>query len=80
MAFIPVILLIICYSVWLIIAKIKKDLSILKTRAISSLVILLFFVHPNIVQFLFGLFNCYDVDGDMRLKNDLNIICGVKSH
>lgn len=61
MALLPFILFLICYAVWGVIAYKKKDFSTLKNRAISSLVILLFLVHPNIVQYMFGAFK-YVID------------------
>ena len=56
MALLPIILSIIVYSVWGIICCVKKDYSQLKTKAISSMVILLFLIHPNIVQTMFSHF------------------------
>ncbi|CDW90561.1 UNKNOWN [Stylonychia lemnae] len=76
----PIILLIICYAVWYVISLAQRQMALLRTKAISSLVILLFFVHPNIVQQMFDVFNCIDIDGETRLKNDLEIICYQDTH
>ena len=64
MALIPIIFFVVSYSVWAVISCKNKDYSVLKTRAIASVVILLFFVHPNLVQFMFDMFDCINVDGD----------------
>ena len=47
---------------------------------ISSIIILLFFVHPTIVQYSISDFNCVDIDGETRLKPDLNVECWVGEH
>ncbi len=80
MSLLPIIFFIVCYSVWSIISCRNRDPRLLKTRAISSVVILLFFIHPNIVQYMFDMFNCIDVDGDNRMKNDLEVICYDEGH
>ena len=47
----PIVLTILSFSVWWIISfKEANRGEILKTKAISTMVILLFFVHPNIVK------------------------------
>jgi len=49
-----------------------KDFS---SRFISTVIILLFLIHPTIVQVLFNVFDCQDVDGTDRVLNDLEVIC-----
>ncbi len=44
------------------------------------MVILLFFVHPNIVKQVFQTFYCLDIDGEDRLKYDLEIKCYKGAH
>eukprot|EP00347_Sterkiella_histriomuscorum_P008156 403346168 len=67
-------------SFWGIQAKRLKDIKIMKVKGISTLVILLFLVHPNIVQYVFKTFNCVTVDDDTRMKEDLSEICYQGSH
>ncbi len=69
----PIFLTFISFLVWWFISLKNHDKTLLKTKAISTIVILLFFVHPNIVNFVFNVFNCIDVDGESRVKNDLEI-------
>ena len=76
----PLVLVSICYLVWALILRKSHDKSMLLTRATSSVVILLFLVHPNIVKFVFNAFNCVDIDGDTRVKNDLEILCYKGEH
>ena len=49
MSLLPICLFLVCYMVWGIYSYKVKDYSNLKSRAISSVVILLFLFHPNIV-------------------------------
>lgn len=65
----PIILGICDYLVWIVICYVKgRDFSQLKSKTTSTLVVLLFLVHPNIVKSVFLSFNCLDVDGEQRLK------------
>jgi hypothetical protein len=58
-------------SVWYLILRREGELSqrkdVLYTRFISTLVILLFLVHPQITQYMINMFNCQNFDGDLRL-------------
>lgn len=56
MALLPIILTMLVFGVWGIIGRIKRDYSDLKTKGISSMVILLFLIHPNIVTTMFSTF------------------------
>ncbi len=76
----PFLLFAASYGVWSIISMKQNDKKILQTKAISTVVILLFLVHPNIVNFVFNVFNCISIDGEDRVKNDLEILCYEGSH
>ncbi|CDW82348.1 UNKNOWN [Stylonychia lemnae] len=76
----PLLLVVLCYIAWSLIYRKSQDKSILMTKATSSVVILLFLVHPNIVKYVFNAFNCIDIDGESRIKNDLEIVCYTKEH
>ena len=70
MAVLPVFISLITYTVWAAWGKIKKQDN-WKNKAISSTIILLFLIHPNLVQYMFGAFDCYNVDGEKRVRSDL---------
>eukprot|EP00350_Pseudokeronopsis_sp_OXSARD2_P000010 CAMPEP_0170550866 /NCGR_PEP_ID=MMETSP0211-20121228/8875_1 /TAXON_ID=311385 /ORGANISM="Pseudokeronopsis sp., Strain OXSARD2" /LENGTH=112 /DNA_ID=CAMNT_0010857657 /DNA_START=806 /DNA_END=1144 /DNA_ORIENTATION=+ len=36
---------------------------------------MLFLVHPDIVESMFSVFNCFNVDGDKRIYDNLDIVC-----
>jgi len=70
----PIVLTLLSFAVWLLISyKDTNRSEILKTKAISTVVILLFFVHPNIVKQVFQTFYCLEIDDEKRLKYDLEI-------
>eukprot|EP00347_Sterkiella_histriomuscorum_P024040 403332515 len=76
----PFILFLASFAVWYLISKIKKEKGVLRTKAISTLVILLFLVHPSLVSNYLKIFNCVDIDGESRNKDNLEIECNSKSH
>jgi hypothetical protein len=49
-------------------------------RFISTLIILLFLVHPMISQFMVNMFRCKDYDHDVRLLKELEVICWQHMH
>jgi len=53
---------------------------VVRGKAISTLVIALFLIHPNLTQFMFDVFNCYKIEEDRRMKSDLQIICYKDYH
>ena len=44
------------------------------------MIILLFLIHPTIVQVMFDAFDCQDVDGTDRVLNDLEVVCWQGGH
>jgi len=58
----------------------KKLYEQLYIKFISTLVILLFLVHPQITQYMIDMFNCQPYDGESRLENDLQIMCWEHKH
>ncbi|CDW87604.1 UNKNOWN [Stylonychia lemnae] len=76
----PFLLGYICFQFWLINNFIKKRICSVDRKFISSLVILLFLVHPIISQYSIFNFKCRDIDGQQRVYDDLEILCWDKSH
>ena len=71
MAVLPILILILCQIFWAMHHKFMKINQSPKNKIMSTVVILLFLVHPTIVQYMFSDFNCVDIDGDKRIQNDL---------
>eukprot|EP00347_Sterkiella_histriomuscorum_P017716 403348268 len=58
----------------------KKRVGKVGGKAMSTLVIVLFLIHPSIVQYMFFNFKCIDVDEDSRVQDDLEIVCWTSAH
>jgi hypothetical protein len=68
----PLILALIDFGVWYAVCTIKgRDYSQMKSKFTSTLVVLLFLIHPNIANIMFLSFNCLEVDGVFRLKENI---------
>ena len=79
-AALPVILLIVCFVFWFAYRYIRRLDAFPFGRTICSLVICSFLVHPNIVAYTFQDFRCVDIDGDMRVLDDMEIVCWSNAH
>ena len=49
-------------------------------RIISTIIVVLFLVHPTITTISFNAFNCQNIDGKSRLFDDLEILCYKGNH
>ncbi|CDW88933.1 UNKNOWN [Stylonychia lemnae] len=49
-------------------------------KIITTVIILLFFMHPTIVEFTVSNFNCYNIEEERRVKVDLTIKCWEGNH
>ncbi|CDW75877.1 UNKNOWN [Stylonychia lemnae] len=79
-ALLPFLLAIICSLIWNIYKKIMKNQVQIGGKIMSSLVILLFLVHPSLVTYSFNDFKCKDIDSQYRVQDDLEIICWSPEH
>eukprot|EP00347_Sterkiella_histriomuscorum_P024148 403332142 len=79
-AILPVGLMLLCQSFWAIYHKLFKIRSTIINKVMSTLVILLFLVHPSLVQYMFSNFQCKAIDGDYRVLDDLEVICWDNAH
>lgn len=72
----PIIILIVSFAFWFILYSCKKgDQNWLIRRITTTCVILLFFVHPTISEYVFNAFKCENFDGEGRLYKDLEVVC-----
>lgn len=72
-ALMPVILAVISYLFWWVQKCINSGLGFQAGKAMATIVVSLFTVHPNIVQTMFDDFNCVSIDGDSRIYTDMTI-------
>ncbi|CAG9318584.1 unnamed protein product [Blepharisma stoltei] len=80
-ALIPVFMVILSLFFWLVFKCIKKSKSTFWDDFISTCIILLFLIHPNIVKTMFASMNCTEInDGEYWLETDLDIRCWDHDH
>ena len=79
-ALLPILLGIASVLFWFLYSWIRGSMFQMKDSFISTLVVLLFLVHPNIAKFMFSFFNCMQVDGVFRLRQDIQVICYQGQH
>ncbi|CAG9311412.1 unnamed protein product [Blepharisma stoltei] len=66
---------------WSLIALHRHDRSSFKNNLVSTIVILLFLFHPNLVKTMFSVFSCREIDsGEYWLVDNLNIRCWDERH
>lgn len=75
-ALLPILLFLACLLFWAIVGRIqRKSLQEFRGKFISSLIVVLFLVHPNIAQTMFLTFNCIKIEGVYRMKENVETIC-----
>jgi hypothetical protein len=47
---------------------------------ISSNLVFIFMIYPTITSYVFGMFNCTEIDGVNYLTRDFSIICWTEGH
>ncbi len=67
MAILPLIIAFLSYLFWIIYKYCKREKPNIIGKLMSTLVIGLFLVHPNIVQMMFFNFKCKDIDDEKRV-------------
>ena len=68
----PVIFLLVCIAFWSTVAKIKKyTIQEYRAKLISTMIVILFLVHPDIADIMFSSFNCIKVDDEYRMTQNI---------
>ncbi|TNV88096.1 hypothetical protein FGO68_gene15873 [Halteria grandinella] len=49
--------------------------SSLKGKIVSTIIVVLFLIHPTITREMFNVFNCKDIEGVSRLYGDFEVLC-----
>lgn len=80
-ALLPFLLFLVCLLFWAIVGRIqKRSIQEFRGKFISSLIVVLFLVHPNIAQTMFRTFNCIEIEGVYRMKENVETICYKGQH
>lgn len=81
MSVVPIIIAFISFIFWIIIACYYKNIKYLTDELITTIVILLFLAHPNLVKVMFGAFSCKEITpNEYWLIDDLDIPCWDNDH
>jgi hypothetical protein len=77
----PVVVVLVAACFWLPVAVVRRSTQVLKNQLVSTIIVLLFLVHPSIVQTMFKAFSCSEVDpGETWLLEDLALRCWNTEH
>ena len=72
----PLIVGLVSFLFWFIYTRVKKQYrEYMSDYITSTIVVVLFIVHPNICQMVFQIFNCKEVNNGFRMVVDLNVEC-----
>jgi hypothetical protein len=81
MAVIPFNVIIVSCLVWGVVALYRRSLANVRNELATTLLVLAFMTHPNIVKSMFSAFSCFEVDpGELWLRTDLETRCWVGDH
>jgi hypothetical protein len=77
----PVVIVILASCYWLPVAAYRSQPQVLRSQLVSTIIVLLFLVHPSIVQTMFKSFSCMEIDpGEQWLLEDLALECWKGDH
>ena len=60
----PIVVIFVSTSIWGIVALVRKRKEYLTQHLVSTIVVVLFVIHPNIVKTSIALFSCTEIDED----------------
>lgn len=81
MFILPVFIVLASCLFWGILAVKRNDLSVIRNQMISTIIILLFLAHPSLVQSIFSILSCSEIDpGESWLVADPSIRCWQGEH
>jgi hypothetical protein len=74
-------MVLVCLIFWTIVGRVqKKTLAEFRGKFISTLIVVLFLIHPDIAKSMFLTFNCVEIDGVYRMKENVRSICYQGEH
>ena len=72
----PLILLLVCIAFWSTVGKVKHYTTLeYRAKLISTMIVILFLVHPDIANTMFSSFNCVKVDDKYRMTQNMRSVC-----
>jgi len=80
-AVLPFAIGIIVFLFWRVFGRLGRiPVDMIYSRVITTVAIVLFLFHPTISGYMFSNFKCVEIDGQKRIKEDLEIECWSLSH
>ena len=75
----PILLVMLSLLFWRIRAS-RRGWGWASSRAITTIIVLFFLLHPSLTRQIFAVFHCRDIDGEARLVADLEATCYQGTH
>jgi hypothetical protein len=77
----PAIVIFISFIVWMLISMYHHSMKYMKEEFVSTIVIVLTFLHPNLVKYLFSTLSCKELDpGEYWVRGNYDIRCWDDNH
>jgi hypothetical protein len=70
----PIFFLIVCIAFWTIVSIYYSGVEY-RAKLISTMIVILFIVHPDIADIMFSSFNCVKVDDKYRMTQNIRSVC-----
>jgi hypothetical protein len=81
MALFPVIAISISVLFWVVYSALKRSLYYLKHHLVSTIIVVFFMLHPNVMRANFKSYSCEEIEKDEYwLSAELNIKCWEEDH
>jgi hypothetical protein len=81
MLFMPIIFAFFCIIIWSIIALRKKNMKYLKVELVATIVIIFFYMHPNLTSVFLSVYSCREIEGEgYFLELNLDVECWTEGH
>ena len=69
-----------CILFWSILSLIKRSMRYMTGELVSSIIVVLFMIHPNVVKNMLTIFSCTQIEGEWWLIDEQNIQCWDSEH
>ena len=81
LALLPVLIIIVSVVFWASAALIKRRKEYMNVQLVSTIIIVLLLIHPNVIKTMTALFSCTEIDNDeWWLTDELDIRCWDNEH
>lgn len=78
-ALLPYMIIVLAYVFWKVASNLRQK-AFMVNEFIASILILLFMVHPTFTKITLSAFDCYEIEGEYWLREDLTVKCWTQKH